>query len=229
MQTFDTEIVNKCLTKRFTQCESHGENVEALYNGKCLACFNQIKALEEQKELQRIHLKRKIAAFIPPRFMECNFDNYNPENYRMQEFLKFTQAYNFDKNILMVGHTGNGKTHLACAILDKALQINKSGLYLPFYKAVEYKIKKPEIFVKALNCDLLVIDEYGVYDSDFKNNLLFEIINERYNNYCHTIIISNMTITKFKESIGDPLYSRLRENVIVKACDWDDYRLKKVS
>ncbi len=231
MEKINIEMGNLPLSdnRPTVDCGIHGKDSEARMNGKCNLCFKEMKQQELDFEKRHNHLKQKEKALIPPRFMECTFDNYYPDNIRATQLLEFTKIYGFNKNILMVGLTGNGKTHLACAILDGAITKGLSCLYVPFYKATEYKIKKPEVFAKMIKCNILVIDEFGVYQSDFKDNLLFEIINERYNNFGHTILISNMQIDKFKASIGDPLYSRLRENVTVKACDWEDYRLKKAS
>jgi DNA replication protein DnaC len=65
-----------------------------------------------------------------------------------------------------------------------------------------------------------------VQDSANKNNYLFEIINERYNNMVNTIIISNLTLQTFRDNIGEAAHSRLKENVKTQEAVWEDYRKK---
>ncbi|MDQ5920249.1 MAG: replication protein DnaC [Pseudomonadota bacterium] len=209
-----------------TDCEIHGSNVEALLNGKCIVCYRgqQSKALATEKRQDLLNRKSEMG--IPTRFTDATCDNYVPNNDRSAKLLEFCKVYDFDTNVIMLGNTGNGKTHLGCAILDRAIAQKLTGFYVPFYRIAEIKIKSPDLFRKIIKCDLLIVDEYGVQESDFKSNLLYEVINERYNNEVYTIIISNLSIDVFKKSIGDPLYSRLKSRVVVKSCNWDDYRLK---
>lgn len=209
-----------------TDCEIHGDAVSALLNGKCAICHQYKLNKSNAEETQRLLAQCKLDIGIPPRFIKATFANYAPQNEKAIKLLEFCKSYDFKSNLIMLGNTGNGKTHLGCAIIDQALTKRLTCSYVQFYRLAEIKLKKPNILQDLIACDLLVIDEYGVQDSDFKNNLLYEVVNERYNNLGNTVIISNLAIEAFRQSIGDPLYSRLKSNVIVKSCDWDDYRLK---
>jgi DNA replication protein DnaC len=215
------------LERHYINCEIHGERQETLINGICRQC----KVDKEQKELaeydRSVIMNNKRNSNISERFINANFDNYIPTNKKSEELLKFCKNYEFDKNIILIGKVGNGKTHLACALIDKILKQKKSAVYIQFYKLTHLKINKPNLFEEVVYCDFLVIDEYGVQESDFKTNLLFEIINERYNEVMPTMLISNLSTENFKKSLSEAVISRLKDNHISKTCDWEDYRIKK--
>ena len=151
----------------------------------CIQCEEEKEKNLQESIKQNIinENKRKISykidKNIPTRYLNATFDTYIANDDKKLKILRLCQEYNFDSNLIMVGKTGTGKTHLACAILDKAFDINKSFLYIQFYKLNDIKINNKSLYGNIMHCDILVIDEYGVQDSDFKNNVLFEIINER--------------------------------------------------
>ena len=61
--------------------------------------------------------------------------------------------------------------------------------------------------------DLLVIDEVGVqFGTDTEKMILFEILNERYENLKPTILISNLSIESLKKFTGDRVIDRMKEN-----------------
>jgi DNA replication protein DnaC len=211
-----------------TNCTIHGDNVESLINRKCALCYKQKIEDQELIELQERLSRIKELSLIPKRFRNSLFDNYYPTNEKSQLFLEFCKEYEFNINVLMLGSTGTGKTHLACSLMDRGIKIGLSCNYIKFYQLADIKIRKPKLFDELLICGFLVIDEYGQQDSDFKSHLLSEIIDLRYDNEVYTVLISNLAADKFRDSIPAPLYSRLKENVIVKNCEWEDYRLTKM-
>jgi len=61
--------------------------------------------------------------------------------------------------------------------------------------------------------DLLVLDEIGVqYGSETEKNILFEIVNERYEAMKPTILISNLAMTTLTEYAGERVIDRMKEN-----------------
>ena len=74
--------------------------------------------------------------------------------------------------------------------------------------------------------DLLVMDEIGVqYGSSTELNILFDIVNERYERMLPTILISNLALPKLAEYAGERVIDRMRENggkMIV--FDWKSHR-----
>jgi DNA replication protein DnaC len=219
------ELGNITFDKKYINCEIHG-NSEALLNGKCAACFRELQEKEKAKEYNQRKLLIKRDINIPPRYFDATFDNYIPDNDKAVELKQLCENYKYDTNLILVGTVGVGKTHLACAIIDKALDNKKRCYYVPYYRLADIKIRDPQLYKILLTVDVLVIDEYGVQDSANKNNYLFEIINERYNNMVNTIIISNLTLQTFKDNIGEAAHSRIKENVMTQEAAWQDYRKK---
>jgi DNA replication protein DnaC len=219
------ELNNITFDKKYIDCEIHG-NSEALLNNKCAACFKEVLEKEKVKEYNQRKLLIKRDINIPLRYFEATFDSYIPDNEKSVELKRLCEEYKYDTNLILVGTVGVGKTHLACAIIDKALDNKKSCYYVQYYRLADIKIKDAQLYKALLTVDVLVIDEYGVQDSVNKNNYLFEIINERYNNMVNTIIISNLTLQTFKDNIGEAAHSRLKENVMTQEAAWGDYRKK---
>ncbi len=215
---------------KIINCKIHGPNSLINQIGDCKKCseieWQKHKAIEDQQ----IFLQRQEIAHIPKKYRKASFETYIPQNSKAQEHLDFCKNYDFNGNILFLGKTGTGKTHLACSLLNKAV-LSISSFYTKFYNLADLKIHERTEFKKLLNYDFLVIDEYGQQANDFKSNLLFEIIDQRQDNSVSTVLISNLGVIdgkdKFRESISDQLYSRFKENYSVKACNWEDYRLNK--
>lgn len=219
------ELNNITFDKKYIDCEIHG-NSDALLNGKCAACFKELQEKEKAKENSQRKLLIKRDINIPPRYFNATFDSYIPDNSKAAELKRLCQDYKYDINLILVGTVGVGKTHLACAIIDKAIDNKRSCYYVPYYRLADIKIRDPQLYKALLTVDVLVIDEYGVQDTTNKNNYLFEIINERYNNIVNTILLSNLTLQTFKENIGEAAHSRLKENVQTHEAVWQDYRKK---
>jgi DNA replication protein DnaC len=74
--------------------------------------------------------------------------------------------------------------------------------------------------------DLLIIDEIGIqFGSDFEKNLMFDILNERYENRRPTLLLSNLTVPEVKAFLGDRIYDRLKEDGgQCVSFDWKSHR-----
>lgn len=216
--------------RKLIDCDIHGESIEFAEGGQmCLECLGD-KLREEHltKLYQDELLSRKQKSLLPIRYIDASFDNYIPSNKKSASLLDFCKDYQFNKDILLLGTTGVGKTHLGCALLAKALDMGKSGMYFKFYQLADLKIKNYELFKQILTCDFVIIDEFGQQESDFKHNLLFEVIDQRYDNKVVTVLISNHDKESFAKSMSHQLFSRLTQNSAFIHCDWEDYRLKSI-
>lgn len=83
-----------------------------------------------------------------------------------------------------------------------------------------------EIIKRLAFPHLLIIDEIGVqYGSDAEKNILFDIINERYESLRPTILISNLNLPKLAEYAGDRVIDRMKEGGgKVLIFDWKSHR-----
>lgn len=206
-------------------CDIHG-NTEALVNGECRACKDDKIRQEEKRIQEQKILEQKQHSGIKERYLNALFSNYKIEHIKQQEVVNILKSFDGEKNIILTGSVGTGKTHLSCALIDRLLRLNKSCYYVKFYELAKIQIQDKKLFDLIIKKKFLIIDEYGVSESDYKSNLLFEVIDQRYDAVCFTMLISNLNREKIKEKMQSALYSRLKEDSISMGCNWDDYRLK---
>lgn len=195
-------------------CRKHDKKLWN-FNGTCGGCKREE---QELKDKILLYQNRQKLSNVPLRYLNASIDTLP------QEHLDIISKYNFKQDILLLGKTGTGKTYTAMSLINNAIAINKTCFYIQFYSLTNLQIKEYELFKRCKGVDLLVIDEFGINDSDFKSNMLFEIVNERYNNMLPTVIISNLSLPRIKELASDALLSRLREDYILIQFTGNDLR-----
>ena len=114
------------------------------------------------------------------------------------------------QNIIITGPTGVGKTYLSCAFANKACREGFTVLYrraprlfqeIAIARADGSYTKLMNKFAKA---NLLIIDDFGLAPlSDPERRELLEVIEDR-QGLSSTIIVSQVPIGNWHESIGDP-------------------------
>lgn len=205
------------------------------------------KHMAEQAEREeRIYTTRMDRAEIPQRYRDKTFDNYIATNQKAQAAKQIAQDYCHDfKSIkaagicmIFCGTMGSGKTHLACAMAKTLLKGERP--YYPLYTTASHifrmikdtfgtKKTEQEIIDSMRRVDLLIIDEVGVqYGTDAERNMLFEVINARYEDIKPTMLISNLALKPLTDVVGDRIMDRLKENggkMII--FDWESHRGKK--
>lgn len=142
------------------------------------------------------------------------------------------------RNIIFVGKSGAGKTHLATALGMEACRqgvrtrfVTGCGLANELIEARDEKILG-RVIKRYAGYGLLIIDELGyVPFSKEGAELLFQILAERHERK-PVIITSNMGFGDWTQIFGDPnLTAALLDRVTHKAhiinCTWESYRLKE--
>lgn len=222
-------------------CETHGEYTDSLMAfgnqtrwAGCIGCADDLKAARENKrkldEAEAHRAARITAAQIPPRFADKDLSNYEADAGLQSEVLEFCEDYarRFADNmkagacLMLLGLVGTGKTHLAIGILKTAINSGFRGRYMTVSRimrdvkdtfAKHSESSEGEVLAKLISTDLLVIDEIGVQRAnEFEANTLFEVINGRYEAIRPTILIANLTLKEMRESVGDRVFDRMREN-----------------
>jgi DNA replication protein DnaC len=198
-----------------------------------------------QGDLRR---RQRIAASnIPRRYVSCRIKNFNDRESvlksaktRVEQFVNEWMPQFGVKGLLLQGGCGTGKTHLAVAALQEIIQSDKPGtlLFSNFQDLIqeiqatfdpESPIDKSELLRPLLEADLLVLDELGSQKpSNFVHDILYYIINSRYNGVRTTIFTTN-NVDDLGDRIGDRLRSRLYEMAsVIHLTGIDDYRRKKI-
>jgi len=218
-----------------TNCDIHGNGVISYANGKCIACEENTKRTKIEKDVIKYKQELINLANIPKRYINKDFDNYQELSEEHKLFKsQLEKNYNKKQNLIIAGNTGTGKTHLAIALLKKLIteheldintKITKLGYYMKYYNLSSLKIENSKLFNEVTSCNYLIIDEFGTNDSDFKERILFEIIDKRYDNYLSTILLTNATVKEFKSKLTDMTYSRIRQNALLLETKHQDYRI----
>lgn len=136
--------------------------------------------------------------------------------------------------VALVGKRGAGKTQLAVELMKANTTRMKSALYVStteWFMAIKATYRKGsdqteiDVIKQYRKPNLLVLDEYGRRgDTEWENNLLFELLDKRYADMHSTILISNQSSADLIESLGRSLSSRLMETGGIVECEWQSWR-----
>ena len=159
-----------------------------------------------------------------------NFDlslySYSPEAYeRMSQILdkakKYAESFSRSKcqNLLLIGKTGTGKTHISTSIAKEIIERGFDVLYdsaVNIIRAFEndkfrssYGASEPE-GDKYLECDLLIVDDLGTeFGGPFTVSCLYNLFTTRKNRGLSTIISTNLGSKQLLEKYEDRIYSRI--------------------
>lgn len=178
-----------------------------------------------------------------------SFDNFDTERYRAEPELyehmkinvakakKFAESFGKPYgNLLLMGKTGVGKTHISTSIAKVVIESGYNVLYdssqniVSDFEADRFKSGYGPYEPKAdkyLECDLLIIDDLGTeFVNQFTISCLYNLINTRQNRALPTVVSTNLTteelITKYEGRISSRL---LGAGVTVLMFDGDDYRI----
>ena len=148
-----------------------------------------------------------------------------PERERMESNLAEAIAFakRFDgssgENLLLVGNTGTGKTHISTAIAKAVIERGYSVLYDSTQNIISefendrfrsgYGAYEPKAD-KYLTADLLILDDLGAeFSNQFTVSCLYNLLNTRQNKGLSTIISTNLHPTELSSKYEDRIFSRL--------------------
>lgn len=161
-----------------------------------------------------------MAVKIKKRYSGASLDNFrllSEEHRKVVDFLRNGIKNGFDRNVLITGPCGVGKTYLAYCLLEELSKKTKfcdnnyyySGGKVDYINTKEFLDNlKPNSDIKVSWSDkkdipLLIMDEFGVPDyTDFERAEIFKISDYRYEQCLPTILISNADIDYISKNIG---------------------------
>jgi len=140
-------------------------------------------------------------------------------------------------NIIFLGPSGVGKTHLSVTLGVKAIEQGYKVSFITMEKLIKL-LKTEEISARArsklrkiMNSDLLIIDEIGFQPiTKLESNLFFQVISNLYEQRS-VIITSNKGFDEWSELMQDPVITaaildRLTHHSEIFNMTGDSYRLK---
>lgn len=228
-------------TIKVETCEKHGDfesrNLfRQLWSG-CPACAAEEKVVRDREaeemaaNMRHAVWQRKLGeAGIPERFHTRTLASYITSNAGQRSAFAFAKEYaecfesakQAGRSAIFCGKPGTGKTHLAVGIGLHAMTLGKLVLFTTVQRAVrrvkdswrkDSQESETDVIDMLVEPDLLILDEIGVqFGSDFEKNLMFDILNERYEKSRPSLLLSNLTAQEVKAFLGERVYDRLRED-----------------
>lgn len=114
------------------------------------------------------------------------------------------------ENLIVTGHTGTGKSWLACAIGRQAARLDHTVLYVRTPRLFEDLAlarldgRFPRLLDKLTRVQLLILDDFATHAlTDQQRFHLFEIVEERYRRKS-TIVTAQTPVAKWHDLIADP-------------------------
>ena len=165
---------------------------------------------------------------LPPRYRDVHIAKITGWN---EELPLIKQWVEEPKNFLILqGSTGCGKTHVSIALCLYLFEINTQNSYVDIefvrvrelfnFLKKQFSIGKDDIATKEclMKAKWLILDDLGAArNTDWQQEIVLDIIDERYNNMLPTIITTNFTFEQIGSAFGFRVRSRLEatENCIV--------------
>lgn len=142
------------------------------------------------------------------------------------------------RNVIFLGRSGTGKTHMATALGIEACKNNFRTRFATCYGLVNELIEARQeralqrLIQKYVRYDLLILDELGYIPfSKEGSELLFQVLAERHERGS-VMITTNLGFADWTQVFGDAamtaaLLDRLTHKAHIINCPWESYRLKQ--
>jgi len=220
---------------------------------KCdeLRIERNIEAAEREKQRQIEERKAEILrrnlskSGIPERFANRTLESYIATTEEQQYALKFAKdfaaSFAGDKTgqgAVFCGERGTGKTHMAIGVCNEIMsQHSRSAVFITVQRLIrsvrdtwrrESEKTESDVIKFFTEPDLLVMDEVGIQSgSENEKQILFDLLNERYQQRKSTILLTNLTANECVAFLGERIVDRFREDGgVVIPFIWDSYRGK---
>lgn len=166
----------------------------------------------ERRGQKQLHLRVRRAGVSPTKTLETFDFGFNPSLNRQQVLSLAAGDYiREQRNVILCGPTGVGKTHLAEALGQEACRQGFQVLFTNTYKMLQTlhggrADESVERRLKAyLRPDLLILDDFGLKPLQPPGpSDLYDVINERYERGS-ILLTSNRPPSEWPGLFGDPL------------------------
>ena len=183
--------------------------------------------------LRELIIKGRIEESAMGRLIEKqSFDNfelgvyaYDPKvQERMKMILAMAKNYTRDfkekrENLLLIGKTGTGKTHISTAIARELIHKGYDVIYdsaqniISDFEADRFRSnygREENRSDKYLSCTLLIIDDLGTeFQNAFTVSTLYNLLNARQNSDLPTVISTNLSPEELRAKYEDRIFSRI--------------------
>lgn len=142
------------------------------------------------------------------------------------------------ENVILIGKSGTGKTHLGIALGIEACRLGYQVCFITACHLVNELVEAQEervlerLLKRFYKYDLLILDELGYVPFSSKGaRLLFQVIGDRHEQKS-TLITTNLSFDKWPQVFGDDtltaaLLDRLTHRASIIPCNWESIRLSQ--
>lgn len=178
---------------------------------------------------------------IPRKYLSALYSKLEPktkEQVTAKEMMKnfINNGIKNGENLIYTGEYGSGKTFYGILTANTCYQYHRVEDY--FYTKTssllsciknDFNTDSRETFDKAVNTDLLILDEFGRDNwSDFDKLTMFNIIDDRYSNMLSSIFITNMSKNELFKYLEPSIVSRLIEGTVFVDFGKTDLRMQRL-
>lgn len=192
------------------------------------------KAIEEDRKALKQGLVDRLKSERGMRTIERTFATFDvskqPKAYHICK--DYADNRQMGKGLLIMGNYGTGKTHLVTAIANALLDVGIPALYDTWAGHLqklkdEFVCDERKYLTLMKRVDILIIDDLGKdKPTEWNNEVLFEVINSRYEHKKPVIITTNATTRELEER-NPAVFSRLCEMCDMVIMTGKDYRKGK--
>ncbi|MBF0229171.1 MAG: ATP-binding protein [Desulfamplus sp.] len=220
-------------------CIKHGEYdshvvgyKDQLYPQSCPKCRNdeveKQRAKEAEYDRQQKVIRYKNESGIPKRYKDRKITDVK-DNESTAKALKWLNRYlevleerlQIGVSGSLCGDCGTGKTLMGCMMVNEIINRGHSAKYITAWKLIQEiraAYNAPDLTLAGqirefIYPEFLVIDEIGVQaGTQDERNLLYQVIDGRYNEMKSTLLISNLKDPVADGYVDARTIDRLREN-----------------
>ncbi len=200
-------------------------------------------------DLTRLEIESRAANRLKRRIREAKFPLLKPlETFELEavpelDLRSFRELTTCDyikerRNVIFLGSSGTGKTHMASGLGLEACKNNYKTRFVTCYGLVNELIEAREerdlqrLLKRYSRYDLLILDELGYIPFSREGaELLFQVLAERYEKGS-VMITTNLGFADWTQVFGDQtmtaaLLDRITHKARIVNCSWQSYRLKQ--
>lgn len=234
----------KCNTARYFVRE------DFVAHCKCDCQMEEIRQREEQERQQKLaeHLKDlKDKSLLGERYKDATFDSIEIINEEHQNIINRLKKYcdgfkehNEGLGIYLFGSNGSGKTLLTACMLDKLNEQFIECLFTNIHKIkqelLSTDIRRQKTFMQRVaTVPVLFLDDFATEvfkkngDDNWVQEIVYDIVNTRYNNMLPIIYTSNCSLKQCLEERGvmQKTIDRIFESTVQIKLDLPSYRIRK--